>query len=109
MLRTHPTAKFGLEDLAERVARQFVDEFDDIGALDAGELVAAERNQLRRVSRVSACSDDEGVHLFAPFRIGSRHHAASRTPGCQPMTSSTSRLEMLAPPLMIRSFLRSTM
>src|ERR1700674_4924661 len=72
-VRAHPSAKFRFNEFAERVARKFVDELDGIGALDAGELVAAERNQFRLRQPGVGLQHHEGTHLLPPFRIRPRN------------------------------------
>src|SRR4030088_2829384 len=73
-MRAHPSTKFRFDELAERVARQFVDELDRIGALETGKLVAAERDQFRPRQPGAGLQHHEGMHLLPPFRIGPRHH-----------------------------------
>src|SRR5216683_4884045 len=73
-MRAHPSTKFRFNKLAERIARQFVDELDGIGTLDTGELVAAERYQFRLRQRGAGPQHHEGMHLLAPFLVRSRHN-----------------------------------
>ena len=95
------------QDLAERVARELVDEVHARGRLCGASASAAWANRLSSSTGPSATTT--AVTISPQSSDGIPTTATSATPGCSSKTSSTSRGYTLKPPEMMSSLLRPTM